>query len=69
MQFSSLITERNCNTETVKEILYKIRNEYKNWKRIVIILDNARYNHSKEVEILADKLWIKLLFYLHIHQI
>jgi transposase len=28
----------------------------------VIILDNARYNHAKEVIILADKLGIKLLF-------
>jgi len=62
MQFTSLITERNCNTETIKEVLYKIRNEYRNWKKIVIILDNASYNHSKEVKILADKLWIKLLF-------
>jgi len=42
MQFSFLIIERNCNTETVKEVLYKIRNEYKHWKRIVIVLDNAR---------------------------
>lgn len=62
MQFSSLITERNCNTETVKEVLYKIRNEYRNWKKIVIILDNARYNHAKEVVSLAYKLGIKLLF-------
>jgi transposase len=62
MKFSSLITERNCNTDTVKEVFYKIRNEYRNWKKIVIILDNAKYNHAKEVEILAKKLWIKLLY-------
>lgn len=61
-QFNSLITERNCNIETVKEVFYKIRNEYRNWKKIVIILDNARYNHAKDVKILAEKLWIKLLF-------
>ena len=61
-QFTSLITERNCNTETVKETFYKIRNEYRNWKKIVIILDNARYNHAKEVLKLANKLGIELLF-------
>ena len=48
--------------ETVKEVFSKIRNEYRNWKKIVIILDNARYNHAKEVVRLADKLGIKLLF-------
>ena len=62
MQFSSLITEEKCNMKTIKEVFYKIRNEYKNWKKIVIILDNARYNHAKEVKILAKKLGIKLLF-------
>ena len=62
MQFSSLITEINWNKEKVKEVFYKIRNEYRNWKKIVIILDNARYNHAKEVKILAEKLGIKLLF-------
>lgn len=62
MQFNALITERSCNTETVKEVLYNIRNEYRNWKKIVIILDNASYNHSKEVKILTEKLGIKLLF-------
>jgi transposase len=46
----------------VKEVFYKIRNEYRNWRKIVIILDNARYNHAKDVKILAEKLWIKLLF-------
>ena len=61
-QFSSLITEKNCNMETVKEVFYKIRNEYRNWKKIVIILDNAAYNHAKIVGNLADKLGIKLLF-------
>ncbi len=48
--------------ETVKEVFYKIRNEYRNWKKIIIILDNARYNHAKDVKILAEKLGIKLLF-------
>nr|WP_244831577.1 transposase [Candidatus Vampirococcus lugosii] len=62
MKFTSLITERNCNTETVKEVLYKIRNEYRNGKKIVIILDNAKYNHAKEVQILAEKLGIKLCY-------
>lgn len=60
--FISLITERNCNMETVKEVLYKIRKFYRNWKKIVIILDNAAYNHAKIVGTLAKKLGIKLLF-------
>ncbi|MBS8122100.1 DDE endonuclease [Candidatus Vampirococcus lugosii] len=40
----------------------KIRNEYRNGKKIVIILDNAKYNHAKEVQILAEKLGIKLCY-------
>ena len=60
--FISLITERNCNMETVKEVLYKIRNYYRNGKKIVVILDNAAYNHAKVVKALAYKLGIKLLF-------
>lgn len=62
MQFSSLITEERCNKETIKEVLYKIRNEYRNWRKIFMILDNARYNHANEVKILAKKLWIRLVF-------
>ena len=48
--------------ETVKEVLYKIRNWYRNGKKIVIILDNAAYNHAKVVKSLANNLGIKLLF-------
>ena len=62
LKFSSEITEENCNTKTVKDALYKIRNDYRNWKRIVLILDNAKYNHAKDVQILAGKLGITLLF-------
>lgn len=52
----------NCDLETTKETLYKIRNHYRNEKKIVIILDNARYQRAYEVQELAKKLWIELVY-------
>jgi transposase len=61
-QFVWTITEENCNIKTTKETLMKIRNFYRNQKKIVIILDNARYQRAYDVQFFAKKLWIELLF-------
>ena len=45
-----------------KKVLVGIRNHYRNQKKIVIILDNARYQRAYEVQILAEKMGIELVF-------
>ena len=45
-----------------KKVLLKIRNKYRNQKKIVIILDNAKYQRAYEVQELAKKLGIELKF-------
>jgi len=52
----------NCDKETTQAVLRQIRNHYWNEKRIVIILDNARYQRNYETQELALKLWIELVF-------
>ena len=60
--FIWLITEEKCNIQTTKKVLVKIRNFYRNQKKIVVILDNARYQRAYEVQEFAEKLGIELLF-------
>ena len=62
LKFVWILTEENCNRETTKSVLQKIRNEYSDGKEIVIILDNARYQRSYEVQELAETLNIELVF-------
>lgn len=57
----SNLTERKCNTERVVELLIKIKEKYPH-KKIVIILDNAKYNHANNTRYFARKMKIKLLF-------
>ena len=45
-----------------KEVLIAIRNSYRNQKKVVIILDNAKYQHAIKVKELAEKLGIELVF-------
>ena len=61
-EFIWIITEEKCNACTTKQVLLKIRHFYRNKKKIVIILDNAKYQRAYEVQILARKLGIELLF-------
>lgn len=61
-KFSWLITEEKCDYSTIKQVLIEIRHDYRNWKKIILILDNAPYNHSWEVKALAKKLWIELKY-------
>lgn len=55
------LTEEKCNKERIVEFLQKIRKQYPN-KDIVIILDNAQYNHANYTTIYAEWYGIELLF-------
>jgi transposase len=55
------LTEETCNKERIVEFLQKIRETYPE-KDIVVILDNASYNHAKYTTAYAEWYNIKLLF-------
>ena len=57
----TLITEEKCNAERVVEFLRKIKKKYP-CKNIIIILDNARYNHACYTTAYAELLGITLFF-------
>ncbi len=57
----SNLTENKCNTGKVVELFIKIKEMYPH-KKIVIILDNAKYNHANNTRRFAKKMKIKLLF-------
>lgn len=59
---SSVITKDNCDKEMIQEVLQVIRNDYKDWKKIVIILDNASYNRAYATQDKAKELNIELKF-------
>ncbi len=61
-QSTLLTTEGNCDGYTMVSFFAEIRKEYPLAKKILIFLDNARYNHSKLVRAEAEKLNIALLF-------
>ena len=62
LNFVWIFTEESCNIMTTKEVLLKIRNEYQDNKKIVIILDNAKYQRAYEVQYFAETLDIELVF-------
>lgn len=47
-----------------KKFLIELRNDYVDWKDIYIIMDNAWYNRSYEVQDLAKELNIKIEYLL-----
>ena len=55
------LTEETCNAERIIEFLQKIKEAYPGVK-IVIVLDNARYNYAKATRAFADENEILLLF-------
>jgi len=61
-KFSGFITEANCNREAIRTELGIIRQNYPDNKRVVIFLDNARYQKSKDIEDCAKSLNISLIF-------
>jgi transposase len=59
---STLITEDNCDKDMIKAALQTIRNDYKDNKSIVLILDNASYNRAYETKDFAKNLNIQLKY-------
>ena len=55
------LTEDKCNCEKIIEFFKKIVERYPN-KEIIIVLDNASYNHAKVVENFANSHNIELFF-------
>jgi len=57
------LTEANCDQELICMYLESLRQQHPDKdQRIVLILDNAPYNHSYSVETTAKRLNIKLVF-------
>lgn len=57
----TLVTEANCDQETLMVFLDEIRKEYTDDEKAVhIFLDNARYNRAYRVQAKAEELNIKL---------
>jgi transposase len=65
-QTSFVTTTGMCNQEVVKLLIDEICKDYKsdieNWKKIYLILDNARYQRAKEVTLYAEKMKVELCF-------
>ena len=57
----STITEDKCNDQKVVEFIKKIRKKYPK-KEIVIVLDNAKYNHANYTTVYAELSGIELFF-------
>jgi len=57
------LTEETCNAERIIEFLQKVKEAYPDMK-IVILLDNARYNYAKDTRACTEENNILLLFYL-----
>ena len=59
---TAIITENNCDKDMTILTFKEIRKEYSDDKEIVIILDNASYNHAYKTVEEAALLNIRLLF-------
>jgi len=59
---TTIITENNCDKDMVIATFNEIKKEYSDDKEIVIILDNAPYNHSYKTIEEASLLGIRLIF-------
>ena len=56
-----MITEDKCNAEKVVEFIQKIRKKYLD-KNIIIVLDNAKYNHANYTTVYAELCGVELFF-------
>ena len=57
-----ILTESNCNKELILEYIKHLKEEYKDKKKIIIILDNASYNRAYEVQDYAAENQIELFY-------
>ncbi|MFU8767512.1 MAG: IS630 family transposase [Candidatus Methanoperedens sp.] len=55
------LTEKMCDSERIVEFLQKIKEKYPG-RKIVVVLDNARYNYARVTRAFAEENNIKLLF-------
>jgi len=55
-------TTENVNGETLKKLIDEIRIRHPEASRIILILDNARYNHAKIVRQHIENTHVELLF-------
>jgi len=62
MKVTALVTEQNCDKEVIVDYLKKLRRQYLNGSRIYMILDNAKYNRSKDVIQKAKECNIELIY-------
>ena len=46
LKFTSFVTESNCDRSAVEIAHEELRKDYPNGKEIVVIQDNAKYNHA-----------------------
>jgi transposase len=58
---TTTLTEETCDSERIVEFLRKIKEKYPE-RKIVVILDNARYNYALATRAFAEKNNILLLF-------
>jgi transposase len=56
------ITEQKCNAIRVIELFIKIRKRYDKYQKIVVVLDNAAYNHARIVKRFAEENNIILMY-------
>lgn len=59
---TAVVTEDNCDKETMCRFLEELRNAYQSADTIYALLDNARYNHAKLVKRKAEDLGIELIY-------
>jgi transposase len=57
-----ILTEENCSSEVIEAILEEIKIQYCKAKTICIILDNAKYQRSSNVQITAKFFNIDLVY-------
>jgi len=58
----TMMTEHNCDQEMIIATLHEVRKAYPDNKEIVMILDNASYNHAHKTCDHADLLGIRFMF-------
>lgn len=59
---TTIITEENCDKETVSVFLDEIKKDYSDSDRIYLFLDNAKYSRNYYIYEYAKKLNIELMF-------
>lgn len=62
LEIIPLVTEENCNKETIKISLKEVKKAYPHSTKITIFLDNAKYQRNYEVQEYAQELGILLEF-------